>query len=70
MLQAILFDIPPGPPGIGALLLLVIGFILLLAAGLVVILWYRKRSMRGVPMIRPDTLPSASPAQPNNPNQL
>ena len=84
----ILLDIPPEPAGIGALVavvFLVIGFILLLAAGLVVYLWYRKRGMRGIEMIRPDTLPasgwprgsgptvregvSASPAQPNSPNQ-
>ena len=88
MAQVILFDIPPAPAGIGALVavvFLVTGFILLIAAGLVVYLWYRKRSMRGIEMIRPDTLPasgwppgtsptvregvSASPAQPNSPNQ-
>ena len=72
MVQAILLDIPPEPAGIGALVavvFLVIGFILLVAAGLVVYLWYRKRGMRGIDMIRTDTLPTASPAQPNNPNQ-
>lgn len=88
MAPARLLDIPPEPAGIGALaaiFLLVIGFILLMAAGLVVYLWYRKRSMRGIEMIRPDTMPapgwpsgisptvseggSASPAQPNTPNQ-
>jgi hypothetical protein len=72
MVQAIVLDIPPEPAGIGAFLavvFLVIGFILLLVAGLVVYLWYRKRSLRGIEMIRPDTLPTASPAQPNNPNQ-
>ena len=73
MLQAILLDVPLEPAGIGTLLavvLLMISFILLLAVGLVVILWYRKRSMRGVAMIRPDKVPNASSAQPNNPNQL
>ena len=88
MVHAILLDIPPTPAGIGALaaiVLLVLGFILLIAAGLVVYLWYRKRSMRGIEMIRPDTLPasrwprgssptvregvSAGPTQPNSPNQ-
>jgi hypothetical protein len=88
MVQAILLDIPPEPAGIGALVaivFLVLGFILLLAAGLVVYLWYRKRGMRGIEMIRPDALPtsgwvrgssptvregvSVSPAQPNHPNQ-
>jgi hypothetical protein len=69
--QLILLDVAPDPLGGGALfvvLLLIIGFILLLFAGLVVFLWYRKRSLRGVEMIRPDTS-LAAPAQPNNPNQ-
>lgn len=89
MIQLILLDIAPEPAGIGALVtvvFLVIGFILLLAAGLVVYLWYRKRGMRSMEMIRPHTLPasgwsqgsgptvregaSVSPAQPNSPNQL
>lgn len=88
MTHVILLDLLPGPDGIGtlvAVVFLVIGFILLLAAGLVVYLWYRKRGMRGIEMIRPDTLPvsawprgsgptvregvSASPVQPNHPNQ-
>jgi hypothetical protein len=72
MVQTILLDIPPEPAGIGALVavvFLVIAFILLGAAGSVVYLWYRKRGMRGIEMIRPDTLPAGSPAQPNNPNQ-
>ena len=88
MIQAIVLDIAPEPAGIGvflAVVFLVIGFLLLLTAGLVVYLWYRKRGMRGIEMIRPDTLPtsgwpggssptvregvSASPAQPNSPNQ-
>jgi hypothetical protein len=68
----ILFDIAPdpNPGGTGALLavvFLVISFIALLAAGLVVYLWYRKRGLRGVEMIRPDTVTTA---QPSNPNQL
>ena len=72
MTRSILLDIAPEPAGIGALLavvFLVIGLILLFAAGLVVVLWYRKRSLRGVEMIRPDALPSALHAQANNPNQ-
>ena len=73
MAQLILLDIPPDPAGIGALLavvLLVVGFIALLAVGLVLFLWYRKRSMRGAVMIRPDALPVGSDRlQPNNPNQ-
>ncbi len=74
MAQLMLLDIPPTPAGIGALLAVVLlfgGFIALLAAGLVLFLWYRKRSMRGVEMIRPDAAPagSAQHAQPSNPNQ-
>jgi hypothetical protein len=69
-----IMDVPPDPRGIGASLsvvLLVIGLTVLLAAGLVVFLWYRKRSLRAVDMIRPDTAPAvrAAPAQPNKPNQ-
>jgi flagellar basal body-associated protein FliL len=72
MVQSISLDIAPEPAGMGALLsivLLVIGFLFLLAAALVVVLWFRKRSMRGLEMIRPDALPTAPQAQPNNPNQ-
>jgi len=74
MAQIILFDIPPDPGGIGASLavfLLVVAFIALLAAGLVLFLWYRKRSLRGVVMVRPEALPvsGAAPIQPSNPNQ-
>ncbi len=71
MAQLILFDVAPNPVGVGALVavvLLSIGFILLLAIWLVGFLWYRKRSLRGVEMIRPDTL-STEHAQPSNPNQ-
>lgn len=70
-----LLDVAPDPKGMGALLavvvLLVMGFIVLLAVGLVGFLWFRKRSLRGVEMIRPDALstPSDQRAQPSNPNQ-
>lgn len=72
MILTILFDIAPGPgpEGTGLLLaalLLVLGLIALLAAGLVVLLWYRKRSLRGVEMIRPEI---ELTAQPSNPSQL
>ena len=73
MIHLILFDMPPEPSGFGPLLaalLLVIGFILMLAAGLVVFLWYRKRSLGVVEMIRPDRSPIERPAQPSSPNQL
>jgi hypothetical protein len=70
--QLILLDIPPDTAGVGALLavvLLVIGFIALLAVGLVLFLWYRKRSMRGVVMIRPEALPvTGADHVPSNPN--
>ena len=74
MAELILLDAAPDPVSIGALLavvLLVMGLIVLLAVGLVLFLWYRKRSMRGVEMIRPDALSvgSARHAQPSNPNQ-
>lgn len=74
MAQLILLDVAPDPVGIGALLavlLLVVGLIGLLAVGLVLFLWYRKRRLRGVEMIRPDVLSagSARQGQPNNPNQ-
>jgi hypothetical protein len=72
-MQTILFDIPPDPSGVGALtaaVLLVIAFILL-AGGLVLFLWYRKRGMRGRVMVRHEPLPAsgAGQAQLNNPNQ-
>jgi hypothetical protein len=74
MSQMVLLDVAPDPVRTGALLavvLLVIGLVLLLAVGLVVFLWYRKRSLRGVEMIRSDAPPAASvkPAQLSNPNQ-
>lgn len=67
MAQLIL-DVAPDPVGVGAtvaVVLLIIGFLLLLGFGLVAFLWYRKRSLRGVEMIRPDT----ELAQPSKPNQ-
>jgi hypothetical protein len=64
---------PVGPVGVGIVaivLLMVIGLIILAAAGLVFFLWYRKRKLRTVDMIRTDTAPAlAAPAQPNSPNQ-
>ena len=73
MTQLMLLDIAPDPRGVGALLavgLLVVGFIALLVVGLVVFLWYRKRNLSGVEMIRSNAAPAGSEAaQPNNPNQ-
>jgi hypothetical protein len=71
MTQVLLLDVAPDPVGIGALLaviLLVMGFIVLLAVGLVLFLWYRKHSMRGLEMVRPDILPT-EPTQTSKPNQ-
>ena len=65
---------PVGPVGVGIItvvLLLVIGFMILAALGLVYFLWSRKRKLRTVEMIRPEAAPMvAAQAQPNNPNQL
>ena len=74
MVHTILLDIPPDPTGTGALtavVLLVIAFIALLAGGLVLFLWYRKRSMRGMVMVRHEPLPvtGAGRTQLNKPNQ-
>lgn len=74
MIQLIFLDAAPDPVSMGvagllAVVLFLIGFIVLLAGGLVVFLWYRKRSLRGVEMIRPETVPTEH-AQPNKPNQL
>ena len=63
---------PVGPAGIEILaivILFVIGFIVLLAAALVVFLWFRKRRLRGSEMIRQDNYPAVNPAQVNSPNQ-
>ena len=64
---------PVGPVGVGivaVVMLMVIGFVILAAAGLVIFLWYRKRKLGTVEMIRPDdaSLMTAA-AQPNSPNQ-
>ena len=71
--QSILLDIAPNPAG-GALLavvLLVVGFVVLLAIALVLFLWYRKRRLGTVEMIRSDAAPAAgvAAAQPSKANQ-
>jgi len=66
-----LLDAAPDAGGMGgvlAVVLLVMGLIVLLAVGLVLFLWYRKRSLRGLEVIRPDILPT-EPAQTSKPNQ-
>lgn len=55
-----IIDVAPDPVGVGvvaAVILFVIGFVLLLAAALVVFLWYRKRSMRHSEIGRPERHP-------------
>lgn len=52
-------DVAPDPVGLGvvaAVFLFVIAFIVLLAAALVVFLWYRKRSARHLAINYPDTI--------------
>ena len=51
-------DAAPDPVGIGvvaAVVLTVIGVVVLPAAGLVIFLWYRKRSMRHQEINSPET---------------
>jgi hypothetical protein len=63
---------PVGPAGLGILavvILFVVSFIVLLAAALVVFLWFRKRRLGGSEMTRPDIHPTVSPVQLNSPNQ-
>jgi hypothetical protein len=64
MLGLFLLDIPPDPSRPGSLLsviAIVVSLLVLLFAGLVVLLWYRKRSLRSVEMIRSNILVELSP---------
>jgi len=59
MFQTILLDVAPDPAGVGSLaavVLLVIALIALIAGGLVLFLWYRKRSMREMIMVQHEPL--------------
>lgn len=52
----LIIDAAPDPVGLGmvaVVILLVIGFVVLLAAALVVFLWYRKRSLRHLEINHP-----------------
>ena len=54
---ATILDVAPEPVTIGvavAVILFVIALVILLAGGLVLFLWYRKRSRSNREMIRPD----------------
>ena len=65
-------DAAPDPVGIGvmlAVLLFVIAAVILMAVGLILILWYRKRSLRAQDMIRADDFGALHSIQLNNPNQ-
>jgi len=73
MIQLIFLDVAPKPTGVGIgaliaiVILLISGLIILLAGALAALLWYRKRNLRTVEMIRADTIPAA---QPNSSNQV
>jgi len=65
-------DLAPEPVSMGvalAVILFVIAVVILLAGGLVLFLWYRKRSLRHREMVRPDVAPALDPVQANHPNQ-
>jgi hypothetical protein len=67
-----LLDIAPDPVSMGvvlAVILVVCALIVLLLGALVFFLWYRKRSLRHIEMIRPDSPATAEPSQVNSPNQ-
>ncbi|PYS73741.1 MAG: hypothetical protein DMF73_05155 [Acidobacteria bacterium] len=68
----VLIDAGPDPVSIGivlAVLLFVIASVILMAVGLILILWYRKGSLRAQDMIRPDDFGALHSIQLNNPNQ-
>lgn len=66
-------DVAPDPVGLGivaVVVLLVIGSVILLAAGLVFFLWFHKRRMRTAEMIRDEASPVVpAVVQPSIPNQ-
>ncbi|HYW73201.1 MAG TPA: hypothetical protein VE961_19390 [Pyrinomonadaceae bacterium] len=72
---ALLIDVAPDPvqvAGIGivvAVIIFVIAAVVIVAGGLVIFLWYRKRSLRHREMIRPAAGPTPDAGQVNQPNQ-
>lgn len=65
MFQPAMLDVAPGPAGIGlaaVVVIIVLGFIAMLAVGLVVFLWRRKYKMRDTRW--PDNQPTAEPDKP------
>ena len=74
MISMSLIDIRPDPSGMGvalSVILFVIGLVVLLVGAFGFFLWYRKRSMRTLEMLRPASLATApgERIQPSNPNQ-
>ena len=74
MIPMSLIDIRPDPSGVGVALsaiLFVIGLVVLLVGAFGFFLWYRKRSLRTLEMLRPESLAIAPSEriQPSNPNQ-
>jgi len=70
--MATFFDVAPEPTSIGvvlAVILFVSAVVILLAGGLVLFLWYRKRNLRHREMARPEGAPDLNPVQVNQPNQ-
>ena len=65
-------DLAPEPVSMGvalAVILFVIAVVILLAGGLVLFLWYRKRSLRHREVLRSEDAPALDRVQVNQPNQ-
>jgi len=74
MIPMSLIDIRPDPSGVGVALsaiLFVIGLVVLLVGAFDFFLWYRKRRLRTLEMLRPESVAIApgERIQPSNPNQ-
>ena len=75
MIKMAMIDVAPDPltAGVGVavavVVILVVATVILVAAGLVFFLWYRKRRAGHREMIRPDISPGFDPVQANQPNQ-
>ena len=71
-MTAALLDVAPEPTAFGvvlAVILFVSAVVILLAGALCLFLWYRKRSLRHLEMVRPEDAPARNPVQANQPNQ-
>lgn len=72
MVTPALLDLAPDPVSTGiavAVILFVIALVALLAGALVFFLWYHKRSLRSVEMIRPESPSTTASPQVNSPSQ-